>query len=213
MHDPLIIVICLKVYAVACSSPCMHAFHHLQTQRLVHLFTRVLLSPAPLILHNGLVDLLFLYHSFYAPLPPTLNSFMADLSEMLGPDGLYDTKAITEYKLGEERSFLEYVYKKALIGNQRREESGVHYLELLFAEYTALPESGFERVAVLSRQPSIPISELVEIDMCPSIAVSHHTHTHHTHTHTHTPHTHTHTHTHIHTHTIPEAWFLWFVWL
>ena len=176
---------------------CCCILHHFQTSRLVDLFTRVLLSPAPLILHNGLVDLIFLYHTFYAPLPTTLDSFVADLSDMLGPGGLYDTKAISEYKFGEERSFLEYIYRKAVIGNQRREENGVHYLELLFAEYKALPVSGIERVAVLPRQPSIPISELVEIDMCPNFAVSHlipaHTHTH------------MHTHTHAHTHTVSRG--------
>lgn len=62
-------------------------------------------------LHNGWVDLLFLYHSFYAPLPSSLPSFMADLSEMFLGD-VYDTKAIAEYHLKETATFLEYIFRK-----------------------------------------------------------------------------------------------------
>jgi len=66
----------------------------------------------PVVVHNGWLDLLFLYRSFYAPLPPSLPSFMADLSEMFQRGGVYDTKAIAEYQVRETASFLEYIFRK-----------------------------------------------------------------------------------------------------
>lgn len=169
----------------------------LQGSRLTNLFQHLLLSPAPLVVHNGWVDLIFLYHSFYAPLPATLDSLMADLTQMLGRPGLYDTKAITEYKLSQETSFLEYIYKKALVTNQRDERSARPCLELSFAHYPTLPGSCLDQV-VLPCQPSLSALELEEIRMCPNVMVSgftaSHTHTHRSHIYTNTSHTcHTHT--------------------
>ena len=78
---------------------------------LPSLFAHIISAGCPLILHNGLVDLLFLYSHFYAPLPSKLDVFMADLSELF-TGGLYDTKVIAEQLLNEPASFLEYVFRK-----------------------------------------------------------------------------------------------------
>ena len=75
------------------------------------LFLRILDRCVPIAVHNGLIDLIFLYRSFYAPLPSTLSVFVADLSEMF-PGGVFDTKNIAEGTIRETASFLEYIFHK-----------------------------------------------------------------------------------------------------
>ena len=64
----------------------------------------------PLVLHNGWLDLLFLYHCCYGPLPATSASLMADLVEMF-PGGVYDTKAMAQFQFREDATFLQYVFR------------------------------------------------------------------------------------------------------
>jgi target of EGR1 protein 1 len=63
------------------------------------------------ILHNGMLDLMFLYHHFFNVLPEDVNQFVADASLMF-PAGIYDTKYICEYMVKEKASFLSYIYRK-----------------------------------------------------------------------------------------------------
>ncbi|KAJ2853579.1 hypothetical protein GGI22_004815 [Coemansia erecta] len=65
----------------------------------------------PLVIHNGLFDLVYLYQSFFGPLPDTYESFVYDLHEMF-PGGIYDTKFIAESADPEAASFLAYTYHK-----------------------------------------------------------------------------------------------------
>lgn len=64
----------------------------------------------PVVFHNGWLDILFLYHTCYGPLPSSSAALMADLTEMF-PEGIYDTKAIAQFQFFEEASFLEYVFR------------------------------------------------------------------------------------------------------
>ncbi|KAJ2228275.1 hypothetical protein H4R99_007047 [Coemansia sp. RSA 1722] len=75
------------------------------------LFLEIVRTRVPLVVHNGLYDLLYIYQSFFGPLPDTYTSFVHDLSEMF-PGGIYDTKYIVEMNEPESASFLAYLYHK-----------------------------------------------------------------------------------------------------
>ncbi|KAI8332427.1 ribonuclease CAF1 [Chlamydoabsidia padenii] len=65
----------------------------------------------PIIVHNGLLDIMYLYQSFFATLPTTLSTLVEDLVDMF-PAGIYDTKYVAVSVLGESKSFLAYLYCK-----------------------------------------------------------------------------------------------------
>ncbi|XP_010226435.1 PREDICTED: target of EGR1 protein 1 [Tinamus guttatus] len=74
-------------------------------------FLELIRAKKPLILHNGLIDLVFLYQCFYAHLPESLGTFTA--------------------------SYLEYAYKKCKRENCKLQDAGSQHLSVEFCSYPA----------------------------------------------------------------------------
>ncbi|XP_059091572.1 target of EGR1 protein 1-like isoform X2 [Tigriopus californicus] len=96
---------------------------------LRRLFQFLVKCQKPLVVHNGLIDLVFLYQSLYAQLPSKLETFVADLTAMF-PQGLYDTKYIADYITRHKSSYLEYVFRKEQITNQIKASQNRPHVQL-----------------------------------------------------------------------------------
>lgn len=76
----------------------------------------------PVIVHNGLMDLVFMYAAFQGILPPTLNGFVGSLLECV-PAGYWDSKVLAPtselsddmQKRQHRASFLSYLFAKAVL--------------------------------------------------------------------------------------------------
>lgn len=59
------------------------------------LFKRIVDAKTHLVVHNGLLDLAFLYQGLHGELPPQLDTFVADVTTMFG--SVTDTKYVAEF--------------------------------------------------------------------------------------------------------------------
>ena len=86
----------------------------LRRPSLTQLFHLLIEAKKPLVFHNGLVDLVFLYQNLYLNLPTKLLTFLADVEDLF-PSGVFDTKYIAEYLVRTKASYLQYVFKSWLV--------------------------------------------------------------------------------------------------
>ena len=75
------------------------------------LFTELLISSAPIVVHNGLIDLAFLYQNLYSELPAKASQFICDMCEMF-KGGVLDTKYVADFEVRMGASYLEYVFRR-----------------------------------------------------------------------------------------------------
>ncbi|XP_020897879.1 target of EGR1 protein 1 isoform X2 [Exaiptasia diaphana] len=76
-----------------------------------NLFAHILACNKPVVFHNGLLDLVFLYQNLYSDLPDKLEVFTSDVHGMFTA-GVFDTKYIAEFKQREPASYLSYIFRK-----------------------------------------------------------------------------------------------------
>ena len=82
---------------------------------------------------------MFLYHNLWAALPPKLDTFICDVSELF-PGGVYDTKYIADYVARTQASYLEFVFKKELRMNREKSDKGRPHVRIDFRELSEADE-------------------------------------------------------------------------
>ncbi|KAJ2713055.1 hypothetical protein H4R19_002438 [Coemansia spiralis] len=87
------------------------------------IFLDLVRARRPIVIHNGLFDLVYLYQSFFGPLPDSYESFACDLHQMF-PGGVYDTKYMAESLCPGDASYLAYAYHKNRRVQKSRESAG-----------------------------------------------------------------------------------------
>ncbi|KAI9362320.1 ribonuclease CAF1 [Pilaira anomala] len=103
----------------------------------------------PLVLHNGLYDLMYIYHSFIGKLPDTFAEFISTISHCF-PSGIYDTRYLAE-RAEYNSTFLKYVFSKSDRLRQDRFENSTEetpYFEVQVNPpilKTGVPLSGLKR--------------------------------------------------------------------
>ncbi|KAG1702066.1 Target of EGR1 protein 1 [Nymphon striatum] len=105
---------------------------------LRNIFEEIIRHKKSIIVHNGFVDMIFLYQNLYADAPKSLSIFIADLCDMF-PAGICDTKYIAEYHARTNASYLEYIFKKSKKDNDVINQSSIteKKIEICFPNYSS----------------------------------------------------------------------------
>jgi len=104
-------------------------------QSLRQIFSEIVKAGKPLVLHNGLIDLIFMYHNLWTALPPKLDTFISDVSQMF-PAGVYDTKYVADYVARTQASYLEFVFRKEWRANMEKCDKNRPHVKVEFEEYS-----------------------------------------------------------------------------
>jgi len=131
------------------------------------LFKEILSARKPIVLHNGLVDLIFLYGNFLTDLPSSLQTFVADIAELF-PSGIYDTKFVADFCARYTASYLEYVFRKCQRENEVEVKAGRPHLEIQLPQFTSNIEKWVELAAC-----SVPTGRNVEAENLCSVFLAH----------------------------------------
>lgn len=102
-----------------------------EPSHLRDLFSALVSARKAIVVHNGLIDLIFLYHNLWAALPDKLGTFVSDLTEMF-PAGIYDTKYIADYVSRTQASYLEFIFRKEQKTNLEKSEKGRPHVRIGF---------------------------------------------------------------------------------
>ncbi|CAF0732084.1 unnamed protein product [Brachionus calyciflorus] len=105
-----------------------------------NLIVQISAAEKPIVLHNGLIDLIFLYENLYAKTPDNLMKFVADVREIF-KTGIYDTKFISDFYDRSQASYLEYMFYKSLYENTKRTNKNVCF-KIKFGDYCYLSDFG-----------------------------------------------------------------------
>ncbi|CAG2108761.1 unnamed protein product [Medioppia subpectinata] len=106
-------------------------YEDLTTPSLRNLIAEIIRHKLPIVLHNGFIDLIFLYQNFYSDLPQDLQTFIADLVELF-PAGIFDTKYIADFHDRLNRSYLEYLFYERQRFNIERSMKGQISIDITF---------------------------------------------------------------------------------
>ncbi|XP_015789068.1 target of EGR1 protein 1 [Tetranychus urticae] len=109
-----------------------------------NLFHQLVNKKVPLVLHNGLLDLIFIYHNFLANLPPKLPTFVADLDKLF-PKGIFDTKYVAEHNFKSKGSYLEYLFYQRQRRNLERRVANKPFISISFGSDDSIRDFVVER--------------------------------------------------------------------
>eukprot|EP01112_Ceratiomyxa_fruticulosa_P015679 TRINITY_DN4641_c0_g2_i1.p1 TRINITY_DN4641_c0_g2~~TRINITY_DN4641_c0_g2_i1.p1 ORF type:complete len:461 (-),score=78.99 TRINITY_DN4641_c0_g2_i1:42-1424(-) len=91
------------------------------------IFQQLVNATPEIVLHNGILDLLFVFFSFRGDLPLTLPAFVFQVTNLF--PHIYDTKYIAEFQTEETATFLEYLLNKCERKNEKQKLSGDWHIE------------------------------------------------------------------------------------